>query len=135
LAGAICHALIACPATAGLRQREWNREDGEKRKQNERAPEKVRLDGRISLFFHWGCARDFWESPEAPWLNFTSITGCTLTRFYLIPSTGFKENFLRNFGTNHEWTRIGTNNWQRTAPRIRRLVSSGKSEAITGSLM
>jgi hypothetical protein len=53
----------------------------------------------------------------------------------LDPFYGVQGKFLKKFGTNHEWTRIGTNNWQRTAPRIRRLVSSGKSEAITGSLM
>jgi hypothetical protein len=51
---AIGHASIITPAAEGLRQREWNRADGEKREQNERAPEKVRLNGGINLFFHCG---------------------------------------------------------------------------------
>ena len=50
----IGHASIVRPATPGLRQRERDRANGEKRKQNERAPEKMRLNGGINLFFHLG---------------------------------------------------------------------------------
>ena len=32
----------------------------------------------------------------------------------LIPSTGFKENFLRFLGINHEWTRIDESEKERT---------------------
>ncbi len=37
---------------AALRQCEWNRADSEQRKQDQRTPKKMRLNGRISLFIH-----------------------------------------------------------------------------------
>jgi hypothetical protein len=51
---AIGLASIVSLVTAGLRQREGHCADGKKRKKNERAPEKVRFDGRINLFLHSG---------------------------------------------------------------------------------
>ena len=45
-------ALPCGPATAGLRQREGDRADGDKQKQVKRASNKICLNGRIDLFFH-----------------------------------------------------------------------------------
>jgi hypothetical protein len=59
------HASLGSPATAGLRQREWDRADGEKRKQDQCAPKQVRLNGWINLFFHVFVPLDFWELTEA----------------------------------------------------------------------
>jgi len=50
--GGFCHASLRSPATAGLRQREWDGADGYKQKQIKRASEKMRFDGRVNLFFH-----------------------------------------------------------------------------------
>jgi hypothetical protein len=37
-----------------LRKREWNRANGQKQKQIKRAPDEMRFDGGINLFFHVG---------------------------------------------------------------------------------
>ena len=38
-----------------LRQRKWNCADSKKKQQIKCAPDKVRFDGRINLFFHGSC--------------------------------------------------------------------------------
>ena len=48
------HASFRSPATAGLRQREWDRADGQQQKQIKRASEKVRFDSGVNLFFYLG---------------------------------------------------------------------------------
>jgi hypothetical protein len=39
-------------ATAGLRQREWNRAHSDKQNQVKCASDEMRFNGRINLFFH-----------------------------------------------------------------------------------
>jgi hypothetical protein len=44
--------LLGTRAAAILRQREWNRANSQKQKEVKCASDKMRLDGRIDLFFH-----------------------------------------------------------------------------------
>jgi hypothetical protein len=44
--------LLALPGAVSLRQREWNRADGQKQKQIKRAPKNLRLDGGVNLPFY-----------------------------------------------------------------------------------
>ena len=48
------HAWLGSAATAGLRQRKWDRADGHKQKQVERASNEMRFDGGVNLLFHVG---------------------------------------------------------------------------------
>ena len=52
-------SVLGSPATAGLRQREGDRADGQKQKQVKRTSNQVRFDGRINLFFNFFGPRDF----------------------------------------------------------------------------
>jgi hypothetical protein len=47
--------LIARDSLHGvsLRQRKWDRADGQKQKQVKRASDKMRFNSGINLFFHW----------------------------------------------------------------------------------
>ena len=51
----IGYVRLRCPATPRLRQCERHRANGNNRKQEQRAPEKVRPDGGLNLFFHGAC--------------------------------------------------------------------------------
>ena len=42
------------PGVVSLRQRKWDSADGQKQKQVKRASDKMRFDGGINLFFHFG---------------------------------------------------------------------------------
>ena len=54
LVRAIGHASIVNPATVGLRQREWDRANGDEQKQVKGTPDKVRFDLGANLSFHGG---------------------------------------------------------------------------------
>ena len=62
---------------------------------HEHAPEKVRLNGRINLFFHCGALVTFQKFPETIRCVYRCAHIAHRGRFYSIPSKGFKENFLR----------------------------------------
>jgi hypothetical protein len=47
------HTSLRSPATAGLRQREWDCADGDKCKQDKCASKNLRFDRRVNLFFHF----------------------------------------------------------------------------------
>src|SRR5262245_3994765 len=48
------HASLRSPATAGLRQREWERADGQQQKQIKCTSNEMRFDSRVNLPFHFG---------------------------------------------------------------------------------
>jgi hypothetical protein len=54
IARRIGHASLGNPATAGLRQREWDHAHGDKQKQIQCASDKMRFDFGINLLFHFG---------------------------------------------------------------------------------
>jgi hypothetical protein len=81
------------------------------------------MNGRINLCFHCG-ALVLSEIFGNIVVKLTSMTGCTLRRFYLIPSTGFKENFQRKTTTDNT-------NWDRHAPRVLVSASSPKQPFLS----
>jgi hypothetical protein len=68
------HTSLGSPATAGLRQREWDRANRQQQKQVKGASKNLRFDRRVNLFFHFFGPRELFR------LN--QFSG----RFFLSPS-------------------------------------------------